>query len=52
MRARSRGITIQLDGTATEEMTDAQTEAFSKRWLAQYDLMFGEDYLPMNPDQE
>ena len=52
MRARSRGITIQLDGTATEEMTDAQTEAFSKRWLAQYDLMFGEDYLQMNPDQE
>lgn len=52
MRARSRGITIQPDGSASEEMTDAQTEAFNKRWLAQYDLMFGEDYLGMNPAQE
>lgn len=45
MRSRSRGVTVEPDGSYAEEMTDAQQAAFNDRWLAQYDLMFGEDYL-------
>lgn len=52
MRARTRGMTILEDGTAVEEMTDAQAEAYQKHWLAQYDLMFGEDYLGLGPAEE
>ena len=52
MRSRSRGVTVNPDGSYAEEMTEAQQAAFDDRWLAQYDLMFGEDYLGLGPAQE
>ena len=52
MRSRSRGVTVEPDGSYAEEMTEAQQAAFDDRWLAQYDLMFGEDYLGLGPVQE
>ena len=45
MRARTRGITINSDGTASEEMTEQQQTYYDNHWLLQYDQMFGEDYL-------
>ncbi len=52
MRARTRGMTVLEDGSAVEEMTSAQAEAYEKHWLAQYDLMFGEGYLQLGPSEE
>ncbi len=52
MRSRSRGVTVEPDGSYAETMTEAQQAAFDDRWLAQYDLMFGEDYLGIGPDPE
>ena len=52
MRSRSRGVTVNPDGSYAEEMTEAQQAAFDDRWLAQYDLMFGQDYLGLGPAQE
>lgn len=45
MRARTRGNTVQPDGTDSAEMTDAQQKCYEEHWLLQYDLMFGEPYL-------
>ncbi len=45
MRARTRGTTVQPDGTDSAEMTDVQRKCYEDHWLLQYDLMFGEPYL-------
>lgn len=45
MRARTRGTTVQPDGTDSAGMTDAQRKCYEDHWLLQYDLMFGESYL-------
>ena len=45
MRARTRGVTVEPDGTYSETMTDEQQQAFNTQWLLQYDLMFGKPYL-------
>lgn len=44
MRARTRGNTVQPDGTDSAEMTQAQRQCYEDHWLLQYDLMFGEPY--------
>ena len=41
---RTPGVTVETDGTFSEEMTDQQQEWFDAHWLLQYDLMFGEEY--------
>lgn len=43
-RARTRGITVEPDGSFSESMTEAQQQWFDRHWLLQYDLMFGEGY--------
>lgn len=45
VRARTRGNTVQPDGTDGAEMTDKQRQCYEDHWLLQYDLMFGEPYL-------
>ena len=45
MRARTRGVTVNPDGTASEEMSEQQRQYYDSHWLLQYDQMFGEDYL-------
>lgn len=45
MRARTRGNTVQPDGTDSPEMTEEQRACYDAHWLLQYDLMFGEPYL-------
>lgn len=45
MRARTRGCTVQPDGTDSAEMTQTQRQCYEDHWLLQYDLMFGEPYL-------
>lgn len=45
LRARTRGVTIQPDGSASQEMTSEQMQWFEEHWLLQYDSMFGEQYL-------
>lgn len=44
MRARTRGITVEPDGTFSEEMTEEQMQWYNDHWLLQYDYMFGEPY--------
>ena len=43
-RSRTCGVTILPDGTASEELTDAQRAWYDDHWLLQYDLMFGKEY--------
>lgn len=43
-RARTRGVTVEPDGSFSETMTQAQQQWFDRHWLLQYDLMFGENY--------
>lgn len=44
-RSRTRGVTIQPDGSATTEPLTAEQETwFNNHWLLQYDLMFGQQY--------
>ncbi|MEG0762331.1 MAG: LTA synthase family protein [Oscillospiraceae bacterium] len=45
MRARSRGVTVNPDGSFSEEMTETQQETFDNHAILQYDFMFGEHYL-------
>ena len=44
-RARTRGITVQPDGSFSDSLTEEQQAWFDNHWLLQYDGMFGEDYL-------
>ncbi|WP_368233669.1 LTA synthase family protein [Anaerotruncus rubiinfantis] len=44
-RARTRGVTINPDGSTAQEMTAEQEQWFNDHWLLQYDQMFGSDYL-------
>ena len=44
MRARTRGVTVETDGSFSEEMTEAQRQCYDGHWLLQYDLMFGKGY--------
>lgn len=43
-RARTRGVTVEPDGTFSEEMTEEQTKWYQDHWLLQYDQMFGDDF--------
>lgn len=43
-RARSRGITVNPDGSFSEQMTPEQEQWFDDHWLLQYDMMFGKQY--------
>ena len=45
MRARTRGVTVETDGSFSEEMTEVQRQCYDGHWLLQYDLMFGKPYL-------
>lgn len=45
MRARTRGITVNEDGSYSDEMTDNQQTSFNEHAILQYDNMFGENYL-------
>ena len=44
-RARTRGVTVQPDGSFSDTLTQEQQVWFDHHWLLQYDGMFGEDYL-------
>ena len=44
-RARTRGVTVQPDGSFSNSLTEEQQAWFDNHWLLQYDGMFGEDYL-------
>ena len=44
-RARTRGVTVQPDGSFSDSLTEEQQAWFDNHWLLQYDGMFGEDYL-------
>ena len=44
-RARTRGVTVQPDGSFSGSLTEEQQAWFDNHWLLQYDGMFGEDYL-------
>ena len=44
MRARTRGITVEPDGSFSEEMTQEQEQWYNDHWMLQYDYMFGEPY--------
>ena len=43
-RACTRGVTMNLDGTATLEPTEFQQRWTQEHWMLQYDLMFGKGY--------
>lgn len=44
-RSRSRGVTIETDGTATTDpLAEDQKQWFNDHWMLQYDLMFGSQY--------
>lgn len=52
MRARTRGVTVETDGSFSEEMTEVQRQCYDGHWLLQYDLMFGKPYLEDYTPQE
>ena len=43
-RTNTRGTTMNLDGTTTQEPTEFQQRWSAEHWLLQYDLMFGRGY--------
>ena len=43
-RARTRGVTVETDGTFSSELSQEQQAWFDDHWMLQYDQMFGEDY--------
>ena len=43
-RTNTRGTTMNLDGTTTQEPTEFQQRWCAEHWLLQYDLMFGKGY--------
>ena len=43
-RTNTRGTTMNLDGTTTQEPTGFQQRWSAEHWLLQYDLMFGRGY--------
>ena len=43
-RTNTRGTTMNLDGTTTQEPTEFQQRWSAEHWLLQYDLMFGKGY--------
>ncbi len=45
MRARTRGVTVQPDGTFSEVLDETQQRYYDGHWLLQYDQMFGNEYL-------
>lgn len=44
-RARTGGVTVGLDGSFSQDLTEEQQQWFNSHWMLQYDLMFGEEYL-------
>lgn len=45
LRARTRGVTVQPDGTFSEVLDETQQRYYDGHWLLQYDQMFGNRYL-------
>ena len=43
-RARTRGVTVEPDGTFSQEMSQEQTKWYEDHWLLQYDQMFGDNF--------
>lgn len=48
MRSRSHGITVNTDGSYSDDMTAEQQKWFDNQWTWQYDMMFGDDTLYAN----
>ncbi len=48
LRSRTKGLTVNPDGSYSESLSKAQEASFSNHWLVQYDLMFGEEYFNQN----
>lgn len=44
LRGRSHGVTVELDGSFSETLTEAQQTALANQWTLQYDFMFGAPY--------
>ena len=44
-RARTRGVTVEPDGSFSDVLTEDQQAWYDDQWLLQYDQMFGEDHL-------
>lgn len=44
-RARTRGVTVEPDGTFSQEMSQEQTKWYEDHWLLQYDQMFGDNFM-------
>lgn len=44
-RARTRGITVEPDGSYSEDMTEAQQQWFDNHWMLQYNMMFDESFI-------
>ena len=43
-RSCTRGTTMNLDGTTTQQPTEFQQRWTNEHWMLQYDLMFGKGY--------
>lgn len=43
-RARTRGVTVEANGSFSETMTEEQQQWYSDHWLLQYDQMFGKNF--------
>lgn len=43
-RSHTGGVTVNWDGTVTQELTEDQAAWNRNHWLLQYDLMFGGEY--------
>lgn len=44
-RSRTAGVTVNVDGTVSQELSDAQMVWYKNHWLLQYDLMFGDAHV-------
>lgn len=43
-RARTRGVTVEANGSFSETMTEEQQQWYNDHWLLQYDQMFGKNF--------
>ncbi len=45
LRVRTRGVTVNPNGSYSEELTEAQAQSVWEHAVLQYDMMFGQDYM-------
>lgn len=43
-RTRTRGVTVEANGSFSETMTEEQQQWYNDHWLLQYDQMFGKNF--------